>query len=91
MNLFDRIPHGLFAALTGRNNRRAWDLLVRLSDRYFGPDACLRTLTGTCTTRSSRKSSASSSTRGGSTKATIPCPIRPHRCRSRPISCWHVL
>ena len=39
MNLFDRIPHGLFAALTGRNNRRAWDLLVRLSDRYFGPDA----------------------------------------------------
>ena len=29
MNLFDRIPHGLFAALTGRNNRRAWDLLVR--------------------------------------------------------------
>lgn len=39
MNLFDRIPQGLFGALTGRNNRRAWDLLVRLFDRYFGPDS----------------------------------------------------
>lgn len=39
MNLFDRIPHGLFGALTGRNSRRTWDLLVRLFDRYFGPDS----------------------------------------------------
>src|SRR3990172_5775443 len=39
MNLFDRVPQGLFGALTGRNNRRTWDLLVRLSDRYFGPDS----------------------------------------------------
>ncbi|MCA3000635.1 MAG: Wadjet anti-phage system protein JetA family protein [Burkholderiales bacterium] len=39
MNLFDRIPNGLFGALTGRNSRRAWDLLVRLFDRYFGPDS----------------------------------------------------
>ena len=39
MNLFDRIPQGLFGALTGRNNRRAWDLLVRLFDRSFGPDS----------------------------------------------------
>lgn len=39
MNLFDRVPPGLFGALTGKNCRRAWDLLVRLSERYFGPDA----------------------------------------------------
>ena len=39
MNLFDRVPYGLFGALTGRNNRRTWDLLVRLFDRYFGPDS----------------------------------------------------
>lgn len=39
MNLFDRLPQGLFGALTGRNSRRMWDLLVRLSDRYFGPDS----------------------------------------------------
>ncbi|WP_435626577.1 Wadjet anti-phage system protein JetA family protein [Candidatus Ferrigenium straubiae] len=39
MNLFDRIPIGLFSALTGKNNRRAWNLIVRLYDQYFGPDA----------------------------------------------------
>lgn len=39
MNLFDRIPSGVFNALTGKNNRRAWDLIVRLYDQYFGPDA----------------------------------------------------
>ena len=39
MNLFDRLPHDLFAPLTGRNNRRAWELLRRLSDRFFGADS----------------------------------------------------
>ena len=39
MNLFDRLPPGLFGALTGKNNRRTWDLLVRLSECYFGPDS----------------------------------------------------
>lgn len=38
MNLFDRLPAGIFSPLTGRNNRRTWDLLVRLSTRFFGPD-----------------------------------------------------
>ena len=39
MNIFDRLPSGIFNALTGKNNRRAWDLLVRLFEHYFGPDA----------------------------------------------------
>lgn len=38
MNLFDRLPAGLFGPLTGRYHRRAWDLLVRLSQRFFGSD-----------------------------------------------------
>lgn len=38
MNLFDRLPVGLFGPLTGRYNRRAWELLVRLSSRFFGAD-----------------------------------------------------
>jgi len=38
MNLFDRLPNALFAPLTGRNNRRTWELLVRLSQRFFGAD-----------------------------------------------------
>ncbi len=38
MNLFDRLPVGLFSPLTGRYNRRAWELLVRLSERFFGAD-----------------------------------------------------
>jgi len=39
MNLFDRLPVGIFSPLTGQNNRRTWDLLVRLSERFFGPDS----------------------------------------------------
>ena len=39
MNLFDRIPPGLFGPLTGKNSRRAWELLARFAERYFGPDA----------------------------------------------------
>lgn len=39
MNLFDRIPVSLFAPLNGKNARRLWDLLVRMSDRFFGPEA----------------------------------------------------
>lgn len=39
MNLFDRLPSGLFAPLTGRNSRRAWELICRLGSDYFGPDA----------------------------------------------------
>lgn len=38
MNLFDRLPDGLFGPLTGRYNRRAWELLVRLSQRFFSAD-----------------------------------------------------
>ena len=38
MNLFDRLPNGLFGPLTGLYNRRAWELLVRLSQRFFGTD-----------------------------------------------------
>jgi hypothetical protein len=38
MNLFDRLPTGIFSPLTGRNNRRTWELLVRLSERFFGLD-----------------------------------------------------
>lgn len=37
MNLFDRLPLGIFAPLTGQNSRRAWELLSRLAGRYFGP------------------------------------------------------
>lgn len=39
MNLFDRIPPNLFGPLTGKNSRRAWELLARFAERYFGPDA----------------------------------------------------
>lgn len=39
MNLFDRVPAGIFSPLTGRNNKRTWELLVRLSERFFGPDS----------------------------------------------------
>lgn len=38
MNLFDRLPPGVFALLTGNNKRRAWDLLVRISERFFSAD-----------------------------------------------------
>jgi len=39
VNLFDRLPANLFGPLNGKNQRRTWDLLVRLSEHYFGPDA----------------------------------------------------
>lgn len=39
MNLFERLPPNIFGPLTGKNQRRTWDLLVRLSEHYFGPDA----------------------------------------------------
>jgi hypothetical protein len=38
MNIFDRLPQALFNPLTGRNSRRAWELLTQLSERFFGPD-----------------------------------------------------
>lgn len=37
--LFDRLPAGLFAPLASPNHRRYWDLLLRLHDQFFGPDA----------------------------------------------------
>jgi hypothetical protein len=39
MNLFDRVPPSLFSPLNGKNARRVWDLLVRMSDQFFGPDS----------------------------------------------------
>lgn len=39
MNLFDRLPPDLFRPLTGPNQRQTWTLLVRLYERFFGPDA----------------------------------------------------
>lgn len=39
MNLFDRVPPDLFRPLTGVNQRQLWALLVRLYERFFGPDA----------------------------------------------------
>lgn len=39
MNIFDRLPLGLFGPLTGRNGRRMWDLISRLAQEYFGPDS----------------------------------------------------
>lgn len=37
--LFDRLPQGLFAPLASPNQISYWNLLLRLFDRYFGPDA----------------------------------------------------
>ena len=37
--LFDRLPAGLFAPLASQNHSRYWDLLLRLHDQFFGPDA----------------------------------------------------
>lgn len=37
--LFDRLPAGLFAPLASPNHNRYWDLLLRLHDQFFGPDA----------------------------------------------------
>lgn len=39
MNLFDRLPSGLFRPLVGVNQRQTWTLLVRLYERFFGPEA----------------------------------------------------
>lgn len=39
MNLFDRLPAELFRPLTGVNRRETWALLVRLYERFFGPEA----------------------------------------------------
>lgn len=39
MNLFDRLPAELFRPLTGTNRRQTWTLLVRLYERFFGPEA----------------------------------------------------
>lgn len=39
MNIFDRLPAGLFAPLHGPNSRRTWDLISRLGENYFGADA----------------------------------------------------
>lgn len=39
MNLFDKLPHHLFGFLSGRNNKRAWDLLVHLYTQCFGPES----------------------------------------------------
>ena len=37
--LFERLPAGLFAPFASPNHRRYWDLLLRLYDQFFGPDA----------------------------------------------------
>lgn len=37
--LFDRIPAGLFRPLASPNRKRYWNLLLRLYDRFFGPEA----------------------------------------------------
>lgn len=37
--LFDRLPGGLFSPLASPNHERYWNLLLRLYDRFFGPEA----------------------------------------------------
>lgn len=40
LGLFDRLPGGLFAPLASpKNHERYWNLLLRLYDRFFGPEA----------------------------------------------------
>lgn len=39
LGLFDRLPAGLFGPLASPNHERYWDLLLRLHDRFFGPEA----------------------------------------------------
>lgn len=41
MGLFDRLPAELFRPLASENRERMWELLVRLHDVFFGPDAAL--------------------------------------------------
>jgi len=38
VNLFDRLPKDIFSPLAGRYSRRYWELLVRLSERFFSAD-----------------------------------------------------
>jgi hypothetical protein len=38
-SLFERVPSGLFGPLASPNHSRYWDLLLRLYDQFFGPDA----------------------------------------------------
>ena len=39
VGLFDRLPKEIFRPLASENRQRMWDLLVRLHDAFFGPDA----------------------------------------------------
>lgn len=39
LGLFDRLPSGLFGPLASPNHERYWNLLLRLYDRFFGPEA----------------------------------------------------
>lgn len=44
--LFAVVPAGLFAPLAGANRERYWELLCRLFEQFFGPDAPLPPSTG---------------------------------------------
>jgi hypothetical protein len=41
LGIFDRLPLDLFRPLASENRERMWELLVRLHDVFFGPDATL--------------------------------------------------
>jgi hypothetical protein len=41
LGIFDRLPVDLFRPLASENRERMWELLVRLHDVFFGPDATL--------------------------------------------------
>lgn len=41
LGIFDRLPADLFRPLASENRERMWELLVRLHDVFFGPDAAL--------------------------------------------------
>lgn len=45
-SLFAMVPAGLFGPLAGANRERYWELLCRLFDEFFGPDAPLPPSTG---------------------------------------------
>ena len=38
-SLFSRVPPGLFGPLASPNREHYWQLLCRLFDEFFGPDA----------------------------------------------------
>lgn len=44
--LFQVVPHGLFGPLASANREHYWQLLCRLFDEFFGPDAPLPPSTG---------------------------------------------